>query len=151
MGINVITSGDTLTLNNRVFKDFANTDISTVSFDSDLVAIKTGKNQNTIFAKNETGHNAKVILRLMRGSSDDRFLQGLLAQIEKDFAAFILLSGQFTKRLGDGIGNVVSDAYTLSGGTFTRKVDGKENVEGDTEQGVAVYNMVFAIGKRNIQ
>lgn len=151
MGINTITAGDTLTLYDRVFNDFSNGDTSTIAFDSDYVAIKTGKNQNTIYSRNETGNNVKLVLRLMRGSSDDRFLQGKLAEIEGDFASVALATGQFVKRLGDGHGNAFSDAYTLNGGTFSRKVDGKENVEGDTEQGVAVYNMVFAVVKRNIQ
>lgn len=150
MTTNTITSNDTLTLYDRVFVDLASGDTSMITFDTDLVSMKTGKNQNTIFARNESGNNAKMILRLIRGSSDDRFLQTKLTALEGDFASAQLAQGQFVKRLGDGEGNVINDAYNLFGGVFTRKMDGKENVDGDTEQGVAVYNMAFALAKRAI-
>jgi len=151
MATNVITADDTLTLFDRVFNDFADGAVSMITFDNDIVGVKTGKNANTIFSKNETGNNAKMVLRIMRGSSDDKFLQDKLQQIEGDYAATVLASGEFVKRLGDGQGNVISDAYTLEGGTFTRKIDTMENVEGDTQQGVSVYNMIFAYATRSIR
>lgn len=146
-----ITSKDTLTLFDRVFEDFADTDVSTITFNDDLVAVKTGKNRNSIYSSNEMGNNADVVLRIMRGSSDDRFLQGKLNEMQKDLPSFQLANGEFVKRLGDGQGNVQRDVSTLSGGVFMRKVDSKENTEGDTEQGVAVYNMKFTVVDRNIQ
>lgn len=151
MSVNVITAEDTFTLYDRVLNDFADDDASTIAFSTDLVTIKTGKNKNSIYAKNETGSNALVTLRLIRGSSDDRFMSGKLAEMQRDFVATTLANGEFVKRLGDGQGNVIRDVYTLLGGTFSRNVDGKENVSGDTEQGVAVYNMIFASVKRSQQ
>lgn len=149
MGINVITADDTLSLYGRVITDFADGDISTLTYNDDLVTLKTGKNKNTIFSRNESGNNAVSVLRIMRGSSDDQFLQAKLTEINGDFPSVILASGQFVKRLGDGQGNVASDVYNLNGGTFTRQVDAKENVEGDNSQGVAVYNMKFANAQRS--
>lgn len=151
MSINVITAEDTFSIYDRVLTDFADDDSSTISFAGDLVTIKTGKNKNSIYAKNETGTNAAVTLRLIRGSSDDRFMSGKLSEMQRDFVATELANGEFVKRLGDGQGNVIRDVYTLLGGTFQRNVDGKENVSGDTEQGVAVYNMIFANVKRSQQ
>lgn len=146
-----ITSDDTLTLYDRVFTDLSNDDVSAITFPNDNVKVKTGKNQNTIFAKDETGNNANLVLRLVRGSSDDQYLQSQIAAMEADFVATTLANGAFVKRLGDGQGNVILDAYTLLGGVVTRRVDGKENTSGDTEQAVAVYNMTFAQAKRSIQ
>lgn len=151
MGINTITGADTITIYDRTFNNFASGDNAVLTFDADLVSMKTGKNENTIYSRNESGKNGKLVMRLMRGSSDDRFLQGKLAEILADFPSVQLAQGQFIKRLGDGQGNVFSDAYTLQGGVINRNVDGKENVEGDTEQGVAVYTIMFAVVKRNIQ
>lgn len=151
MPVNVITAEDTFSVFDRVITDFADDDASTVAFATDIVTIKTGKNKNAIFAKNEAGGNASVVLRVMRGSSDDQFLNGKLSEMQRDFVATSLANGEFVKRLGDGQGNVVRDVYTLLGGTFTRNVDGKENVSGDTEQGVAVYNLMFANVKRSAQ
>lgn len=146
-----ITSDDTLTLWNRVFNDFADDDVSSVTFPNDIITVKTGKNQNTIYSKNEPGNNANVVLRLIRGSSDDQFMQGKLAAMEQDFVSQELASGEFVKRLGDGQGNVARDVYTMLGGVIVRRPDGKENTSGDTSQGVVVYNMTFAKAVRSIQ
>lgn len=151
MSVFTITANDTLTIWGRTLADLADGDASTVTFPNDLTAAKTGKNQNTIFSKNETGNNADVVIRVMRGSSDDRFLAAKFATLEKDFASFELANGSFVKRLGDGLGTVVRDVYTMKGGIFKRKVDAKDNVEGDTSQGVSVYNMTFAFVGREAQ
>lgn len=151
MATNAITADDTLTIYGRTITDFADAGVSTFTFNNDLVGVKTGKNGNTIFTKNETGHNATAVLRILRGSSDDRFLQGKVDEIERDFPTVVLGSGEFVKRIGDGQGNVISDVYQLDGGVPTRKVDTQENVEGDTEQGVSVYNFIFAYATRGIK
>ncbi|PHS61068.1 MAG: hypothetical protein COB09_19155 [Thalassobium sp.] len=146
-----ITGKDTLTLYDRVFANLADDDTSTITFPEDLVSVSTGKNQNTIFALNEKGNNGVLVLRVMRGSSDDQFLVGKQAITDKDFVSTVLANGEFRKRLGDGDGGVIADVYTLQGGMITRRVEGKENVSGDTEQGVAVYTFTFALARRSIQ
>jgi len=151
MGIYAITGDDTLTIFDRVFNDLANDDTSQIAFNEDLVTASTGKNKNTIFAKNEKGNNAVLTLRLIRGSSDDRFLDGKQAATDKDFVATALANGTFKKRIGDGNGGVLTDNYTLQGGMISRRVDGKENVSGDVEQGVAIYTIIFADVKRGMQ
>lgn len=151
MGIYVITGNDTLTINNQILNDFADGDVSTFQFETDRVNVKTGKNGNTIFAQNQVGKNCKAVLRVMLGSSDDATLQGYLTASDQDFTSTVLLTGQFVKNLGDGSGNLVRDVYTLAGGIMTRYVDGKTNVEGETTQGVAVYNLVFASAVRSLQ
>jgi len=104
-----------------------------------------------IFADNQTGKNAKCTLRIMRGSSDDVFLQGKITLSDQAFSSTILATGEFVKNLGDGAGNLLRDVYTLAGGMMTRYIDGKDNVEGDTVQGVAIYNITFASAVRSIQ
>lgn len=151
MSVFTISADDTLTIWGRTFQDLADGDASSVTFPNDLTASKTGKNQNTIFAKNETGNNGEVVLRVMRGSSDDRFLNAKFALLEKDFASFSLADGSFVKRLGDGDGGVVRDVYIMKGGIFKRKIDAKDNVEGNTDQGVSVYSMTFAYVGREAQ
>lgn len=147
---NVVSNG-TLTLYDRVFDNFADGDVSTITFPNDLFALQTGKNANTIFTRNETGRNATLVLRLIRGSSDDQFMQSKIADQKKDFAAVQLAFGEFVLRLGDGEGNVVNDTYTLKAGVIMREVDTKENVSGDVAQGVSVYTVTFANVDRSIQ
>lgn len=146
-----ITSDDTFTIYDRNIVDLATDDVSSITFPNDLVTMQTGKNKNTIYSKDEKGNNADVVLRVMRGSSDDQFLQGKIAEMNKDFVSAQLASGQFVKRLGDGEGNVRRDVYTLLGGVITKQVEGKENTSGDTEQAVAIYNFKFAQAARSIQ
>lgn len=146
-----VTSADTLVLNGRVFNDFGTDDVTAVSFPNDLITLKTGKNGNTIYAKNEPGQNATAVLRLMRGSSDDQYMQAIIQASLKDFPSLQLLSGSFVKRLGDGLGNVVSDVYALAGGVISKNVEGKENVSGDVVQAESIYNIKFASAVRVIQ
>jgi len=147
---NLVSDG-TLTLFDRVFIDFADEDISAVTFPNDLVTLKTGKNGNTIYAKNEQGRNANAVLRLIRGSGDDRFLQSKIAAMKASFADTELAFGEFVIRVADGEGGSVRDVYSLKGGVITKPVEGKENTSGDTEQGVSVYNIMFADSERSAQ
>lgn len=148
MTIYNITGDDTFTLYNRVFNDFADDDVSKIAFGQDRAKMKTGKNANTIFAKDATGLNADLTLRLMRGSSDDNFLQGKITDSENDFVNTEIAFGSFVKQLGDGQGGVKNDSYLLNGGMIMRTPDAGENVSGDTNQAVSVYVMKFANCKR---
>lgn len=147
-----ITGDDTLTIGGRVLTDLADADNSTVTFPNNVVESKTGKNGNTIFAKNAMGQNADLVVRVIRGSSDDRFLQGELTKVSSgDISSYTLLDGSFVKRLGDGAGVVILDTYTMTGGIPNKKIDGKENSDGDIEQAVSVYNFKFAQVVRSAQ
>lgn len=146
-----ITGEDTITINDRVFSDLASDDFSSITFESNLTEMTTGKNRNTIFAKNEQGNNGTLNLRLIKGSSDDQFMQGLISADERDYVASGLLNGEFVKRLGDGEGNIIREVATLLGGKISRKVATKGNSSGDTEQGVSAYTVMFANVKIGIQ
>lgn len=145
-----LTGSDTVMINNRIFSDFADGNIAELKHPNKIAVAKTGKNGNSIFAFNATGKQADFTLRLIRGSQDDKFLNGLLAQQQANFAGFPLMIGQFIKKLGDGLGNIASDTYITSGGIFNMEVDAKSNAEGDTEQSVAIYNITFTNAPRVI-
>lgn len=146
-----IVGSDTLTIFDRVINDFADGDISTFVFNNDRSGVTTGKNGNTIFALDETGKNSVATLRIMMGSADDSFLQGILTGSDNDFASTILGAGEFVKNVGDGSGNIRRIVWTLGGGMMTKYIPGKGNVKGDTEQGVSVFTITFAKAIRSIQ
>lgn len=150
MGLVSLSGADTISLNNRLFTGLADGDCIDIKFANDIANVKAGKNGNTIYALNEMGKVADLMMRLMRGSDDDKFMLGLLSSQFNNFAAFPLMIGQFTKKLGDGAGNVSSDIYILSGGVFTKQVEVKDNVEGDVTQSVAIYTMKFSGAPRVI-
>lgn len=145
-----LTGSDSLSINNRILADFADADIAALTFPNDIAAVKTGKNGNSIYALNETGRQCVLTLRLIRGSSDDKFLNGLMAQQKNNFAGFVLMTGEFVKKAGDGQGSITSDVYLLSGGIFQKQVEAKSNSEGDTEQSVSIYTLTFSNSPRAI-
>jgi hypothetical protein len=139
-----LTGNDTVVLSGRVLTNFGDADNATLTFPSDIAAVKTGKNGNAIFALNTMGLQAEMVLRIIRGSQDDLFLNGILSTQLLDFSSFVLLTGQFIKRIGDGQGNVQNDTYLVAGGVFMKQVEAKSNVEGDTEQSLAIYHVKFS-------
>lgn len=145
-----LSGSDTVSINNRIFSDFADGNCAELTFPNEIATVKTGKNGNSIYGLNETGRQAELKLRLIRGSSDDKFMNGLLAQQQQNFAGFPLMIGEFIKKLGDGKGAISNDTYIVSGGVFTKQVEAKMNVEGDSEQSVSIYTMKFSNAPRVI-
>lgn len=143
-----LSGNDTVTINGRILNDLADGAVVKLTYPNDISSMKTGKNGNTIYGLNETGKNAEVDIRVVRGSADDKFLNGLLTQQQANFAGWPLMIAQFIKKLGDGQGNITSDIYVLSGGVFRKQVEGESNVEGDTSQSVSVYMMKFSNSPR---
>lgn len=151
MGLSLsLTGNDTLKLRDRVFADFADGDYAVLTFPNDIAALKTGKDGNTVYALNETGRQAELVIRVLRGSSDDKFLQNLLAAQKNDFSGFVTLEGELVKRVGDGKGNITNDTYLVTGGVFTKNVEVKSNAEADTEQSVAIYTIHFGNNSRTL-
>jgi len=139
-----------ISINNRVFSDLADGNCFELNFPNKIAAVKLGKNGNAIYSINKTGLLAESVLRLIRGSSDDKFMQGLLATQQANFAAWVLMIGTFTKQIGHGDGTISADTYVLSGGVFVEQVPGKQNVEGDTEQSVSIYKIDWSNAPRAI-
>ena len=134
----------------RIFADFGDGDTVNLDFPNNLVESKTGKNGNTIYAFNATGQVVAMTMRVLRGSPDDKFMNAEMNLFLADPAAYPLLAGEFIKRIGDGTGAVVNDVYKVAGGVVQKMPGAKENVEGDTEQAIAVYQILFANTERSI-
>lgn len=148
MGSVALSGSDTININNQVLVDLADGNCVELTFPNDIANVKTGKNGNSIYGLNESGKQCEVKLRVLRGSTDDKFLNNLLAQQQANFAGTVLLIGQFIKKIGDGAGNITSDTYIMSGGVFVKQIEGKTNVEGETEQSIAMYTLRFSNAPR---
>lgn len=144
MAIYALTGNDSLIINDKVITEFTDGSTIELAYQNDRVGVSTGKNNNTVFSDNRQGSNATVTLRIVRGGKDDKFFNGLSILQDKDLPSFPLMNGSFTKRIGDGSGKVTFDNYVLLGGAFQRFSDAQENLNGETEQGTAVYTIVFA-------
>jgi hypothetical protein len=145
-----LTGKDTLIVNGRILNDLADGDCAVLTFPNDLTNLKTGKGGNTLYAFNYSGRQCQLVLRLIRGSADDKYLNQELSLYKNDPPSFSLMTGVLTKNVGDGSGSVVNDTYTLSGGTFKKETEVKENAEGDIDQAVSIYTLTFSNAPRSI-
>lgn len=150
MSVVSLTGRDTVILNGTIFNDLADGDCAALTFPDALTQGKTGKNGNTIYAFNTTGKRCKLTLRIIRGSANDKLLNQQLSLYKNNPPLFTLMTGQIVKNVGDGSGNIVHDTYILSGGIFENETDVKENADGDTEQAVAIYKLMFSNAPRQI-
>lgn len=143
-----LSGNDTIVVNDELLLDLADGNCAELEFPNEIATVKTGKNGNAIYGLNESGKQANFKLRVIRGSQSDKFLQNLLNQQLGNFAGFPLMNGEFVKQIGDGQGNVTADTYVVSGGIFVKQIPGKSNVEGDSEQSVAIYELRFSNSPR---
>ncbi len=150
MGAIALSGSDTIVIGGRVLADLADGNCVELTFPNDIANVKTGKNGNSIYGLNESGKQCEVKIRVLRASDDDKFLNNKLVQQQNNFAGTVLLDGQFIKKIGDGKGNITSDTYVMGGGVFTKQVEGKTNVEGETEQSVAIYTLKYSNAPRAI-
>lgn len=149
MPVYALTGNDTIQIGDRVLRNFGDGDVAKISFPNDLVAVKTGKNGNSVFNLISSGQQSDVELRVLRGSPDDAYLNGQLAQMRADLPSYNVLPGYFVKRIGDGQGNITFDSYLMAGGVFTKMVEASENTEGATDPALAIYHLKFANTKRS--
>lgn len=143
-----LSGNDTIKINDRLLTDLGTQDVVDMTFPNELANLKTGKNGNAVYAFNESGKQCDVKIKLLRGSSDDKFMSALLTSMSNNFAGFVLVTGEFIKRLGDGAGNITSDTYIMSGGIFIKQIEAKSNAEADVEQSISIYTLRFANSPR---
>lgn len=143
-----LSGNDTIMVNNTLLPDLADGDVVDLTFPNDIANLNTGKNGNSIYGLNESGKQCMVKVRVIRGSTSDKFLNGLLSAQQNNFAGTVLMIGEFVKKIGDGAGNILSDTYIMSGGIFSKIPEAKSNVQGDAQQSVAVYEMKFSNAPR---
>ena len=84
MSISALTGKDTIEIGGRVFVDFGDGDVVNFTYPNELVTPKTGKNGNSIYAFNETGKQVDCVLRILRGSPDDKFLTSSITVADED-------------------------------------------------------------------
>ena len=145
-----MSGNDTISINNTLLPDLADGDCIELTFPNEIAQVKTGKNGNSIYALNETGKQCEVKIRCIRASFTDKFLNGLLALQQSNFSGFPLMIGKFVKIIGDGTGVITNDTYNLSGGIFTKQIEGKNSVEGDTNASISIYMLKFSNAPRAI-
>jgi len=146
-----LTGKDTLVVNGRVIHDFAHGDYVHITFENNLLNMKVSKDGNVLLSQVLSGQMAKVVVRLGIGSFDDQFMTALMQAWLSDAPTFSLMSGSFSKRVGDGKGGAKNVVYQLVAGSFNKIPETMASAEGTEDQGVAVYEMLFMLQNRSIQ
>ena len=128
-----LTGKDTIAIGSRgasprIFADLADGDTGVLDFPNNLVEAKTGKNGNTIYAFNSTGAVCTLTVRVIRGSADDKYLNAEMNRYKLEPAAYTLIDGEIVKRIGDGLGNITNDVYSLDGGVVQKMPNAKEKM-----------------------
>lgn len=145
-----LTGQDTINVGGVVLSDFADEDVGVLQFPDSLANVKVGKNGNAIVAANAMGSRGQLSIRLLRGSDDDKYLNGVIQDFRADPASFVMLNGQVVKRVGDGVGNIANDTYVLSAGVPSKIPGATSNTSGNTDQSVVVYEFEFGAVDRGI-
>lgn len=150
MGVIAMSGNDIFILNNRNITGFAVGKVSELTIPNNLADVKTGKNGNSIFSFINSGLICEFKAILIRGCADDVFFNSLLTQMKNNFSGFPLMFGQYIKKIGDGLGNVTSDTYNMSGGIFSKTTPAQSDTEGTPEQSQVEYMLKFANNPRTI-
>lgn len=147
-----ISGEDTLTLANSgfstptgyTFTGFADGTFVDLQFPNDLTTSKTGKDGNTIIAKNAMGRLAEMTIRVLRGSDDDKEMQSVLSGQIADLTSAGFVTGTYVKTINiGGTNGKKSDTYTLNNGVIHKQPVVMSNADGDVNQSVVIYSVRF--------
>lgn len=150
-GLVSLTGSDVVQINGTILTALADGNPVELTFPNDLVNVKASKNGNILYAFNNMGAITECKLRLLVGSSDDKMMNSLLASESTNFSSLILSTGYFVKRVGDGQGNIANVVYQMSGGLVKKNPEAKTAAEGDTDQSVVEYIIIFGNSTRAVQ
>lgn len=150
MSSTVITGKDTFVLNGRIFNNLADGDAAKFTPDEDATKLKVGKDANAVFGQNQQGRAGTLTVRVLLGSADDKYLNGLWNEYLADSSGYVLDVGSMFKNVGDGKGNKNAVVENLLGGAPKRQPEIKTNADGDPAQSVAEWTWIFAQGVRSI-
>lgn len=150
MPATAVTGNDALSINSTNLADLADGDAIAVTFPNEIMTVKVGKNQNTVYAANAQGNVTMVKVRCVVAGATDQFLNGLWSLQQTNPAAFTLLTGEYVKPVGTGNGKTVNVTYPLTGGVFTKNPEAFDNVEGDVKTAIVEWEMKFALAVRTL-
>lgn len=150
MAIDIYTSKDTIEIDGNLINDSANGKVFEARFPNNAANVIKGKNGNTIITYNAEGDVCEATLRVLLGGKTDQHLLQRLNQFKNDSASYVAINGKMVKRVGDGTGASKKITIDLQGGVITKHPDSEEDVSGDAEQAVAVYNITFSNAVKTI-
>lgn len=141
------TSHDIIEVDGEIVTTLGDGDTATIAYSNDIMAMKTGKNGNTVAAHNEMGREAELTIRVIKGGYDDKRFNSKVVKWKNRADDFEPMTATFTKVIRTDTG-ITNEVTTLKFGIPVRVVETKENVEGDTEQCFSQYVIRFGDSNR---
>lgn len=139
----LIGRNDTIILNSRLITDLANESVMQITLPNDVIVRTAAKDGNVVFSVNEEGYRSEITLRVLLGSADDKFLNGLCLPSTGDITTAIAFPLIVTKIYGDGTGSQSKAQYTIENCMMTKtSPDYINSTTGDVNQGISEYSMV---------
>lgn len=143
MSVVALTGRDTIQVGGNVFTDFGDGDVATLTFANDLASAVNGKNNNAVISENATGGVGELVIKLIRGSKDDIFLNSQLSAYRAYSPGYVLMPGRFVKQIGTGTGAINRDTYIGFGGHVTKLPDANSSSDGKTDDGQVTWTIRF--------
>jgi hypothetical protein len=135
---------DVVEIDGRHLTGFADGDVAVLSFPNQKISKFSGDDGNTITVANAAGTQAQLQLRILQNSRDYQYLKMRMAQQDYDLASMLKLTGRFTKITGDELGNITKDTVNCYGGNFTNGVQFTKGTNGNVEENVAIFTILFS-------
>lgn len=141
------TSNDIIEVDGEIVTTLGDGDTTNISYPNEIMSMKTGKNGNTVAAHNEMGREADLSIRVLKGGYDDkRFNSKLIAWANRS-DDFEPMKATFTKVIHTDTG-IVNEVTSLKFGIPVKRIESRENVEGDSEQCFSTYIIRFGDSSR---
>jgi len=122
----------------RVFSDFANGNFLGLEFGNQISTREMGRG-GSVISYNSNKKQATLTVRLIKGSPDDVFLNGVLSDYDRSPETFVLFAGSISMMLGDGTGSSTTENFLLTEGSFINQPNFTTDTGGDAESGVSVW------------
>lgn len=130
--------------------DLATGNVAEITAPNEMATVSTGFNGNSLLAHNEPGRQRQLVLRVVKGSGDDKRLNSWLLGWQNRSLLWKPANATLTKNLVNEQGKSFEDTYELMSGAPTGAPVTTVNTEGDIEQVVSVYTILFANNNRNV-
>lgn len=140
---------DGIQINGIPLIGFSNGKAVLLDYPNDLINMTIGKDGSMVGAKNEAGAQVECKLRLLIGSPGDRYLNSLMLQQQANPSGFGIITGVFAKVVNTDGGTQVA-RYSLSRGLIRKIPGGQDDTQGDTEQAIVEWEILFAQSVRTV-
>lgn len=133
-----------------ILSDFADGTVAELTAPNELSATTTGFNGNSLGAHNEPGRQREAVIRLVKGSNDDKRFNKHYNMWKNRDLRFKPLRMTFTKNVAHSNGSITPDTVECYFGLPAGQPTQMQDTTGNTEQVVSIYTIRFGNSERSM-